>query len=432
MWRKIKESYCRSCQKESERLTVNEIQITGIEKCQNKIIYHYIISGEWKKYFRLEQEFFVSYEEDITLVPDSMLVIPFMVNILPIAWVCNANISIDSIDESFYKNIEKIKEGYINMYPHVNFGGMINVNDVVDNSYVSNGDTATLFSGGVDAFSTLITHIKEKPILITLWGADVKLDDFDGWKRVKEHAMETGLNFNCINLFVKSSFRLFINEDTLSDLVIDYAGDNWWHGFQHGIGLIGHVAPLAYLHKIKTLYIASSFTIREKGKVTCASDPTIDNYVHMGSCITVHDGYELTRQKKLERICDYKRKSGKKISLRVCWMSRGGSNCCSCEKCYRTIAGIVAEGENPIEYGFDIEKKIFGDIKKSIKYKIVFDDVTRTYWHEIQQRFVDNPYRLSAAMRWIVDEDFETKDKKRVGIYKRIYLIGRKIYIGSL
>ena len=32
--------------------------------------------------------------------------------------------------------------------------------------------------------------------------------------------------------------------------------------------------------------------------------------------------------------------------------SQEGDNCCMCEKCYRTMAGLWAEGENPENYGF--------------------------------------------------------------------------------
>ena len=89
-----------------------------------------------------------------------------------------------------------------------------------------------------------------------------------------------------------------MDESKLTKLVEKYANDDWWHGFQHGIGLIGHAAPLAYLFNIDNLYIASSYTIKDKGKVTCASDPTIDNYVKFSDCHVIHDGYEYGRQEK--------------------------------------------------------------------------------------------------------------------------------------
>lgn len=46
---------------------------------------------------------------------------------------------------------------------------------------------ATFFSGGVDAFSTLISHIDETPELFTLWGNDILYDNQSGWKNVEKH-----------------------------------------------------------------------------------------------------------------------------------------------------------------------------------------------------------------------------------------------------
>ena len=43
------------------------------------------------------------------------------------------------------------------------------------------------------------------------------------------------------------------------------------------------------------------------------------------------------------------------MKLRVCWESAGGSNCCHCEKCLRTILAIYAEGADPRDFGFDYE-----------------------------------------------------------------------------
>lgn len=93
----------------------------------------------------------------------------------------------------------------------------------------------------------------------------------------------------------KTNFRSFINERKLNCLVKN-SGDGWWHGFQHGIGLLGHGAPIAYLKGLKCIYIASSYT--PKDNVTCASHPSIDNCVEFCNCHIIHDQYEYSRQEK--------------------------------------------------------------------------------------------------------------------------------------
>jgi len=53
------------------------------------------------------------------------------------------------------------------MYPEFSFKGKINVKNIIKNTY-SNDNSLVLFSGGVDAFQTLLSHIDEKPYLLTL------------------------------------------------------------------------------------------------------------------------------------------------------------------------------------------------------------------------------------------------------------------------
>lgn len=395
---------------------MNRVVLSDIVVDKNRVEYKYTAKGEISKYLNLDEDFFIEYSEDIDTVSKSILAIPFVCNFLPIIWVLDAVLCLDEIDKDFYDGIALIKKGYMDMYPNVEFKGSLGADRIVDNSYTPAEKTAAFFSGGVDAFSTLISHYKEKPTLITLWGSDVKLDDIEGWNVVKEHAIKTAKAFDTKNLFIKTSFRCFLNEGKLGNLVYDKAKDYWWHGFQHGIGLIGHAAPFAYKHRLKTVYIASSFTIKEKGIITCASDPTIDNYVKMGSCKTIHDGYEYSRQDKVHNIVAFRNNNDLNFELRVCWQSRGGHNCCKCEKCYRTIYEIIAENAKPAKYGFSI--KDISIIEKDIKNKIFLSNIIIPLWKDIQIRFNENKEYLSPnpLYNWIYETDF---DKINSGFRKK-------------
>ena len=258
---------------------MNSVILNKIIVEKNRVEYKYTANGLVKEYLNLDKKFFIEYSIDISDVPRSILVITFLCNMLPISWICDAEINVNEVDKDFFDSIKEFEQGYINMYPKINFKGTLIANNIVDNSYIPSHQTASFFSGGVDAFSTLISHAEEKPTLVTLWGSDVKLTDIKGWNIVRKHAIETAKEFNTNNLFIKTSFRLFLKEGELGNLVYKKARDYWWHGFQHGIGLIGHIAPYAYINKLSKVYIASSFTEKDRGKVTCASDPTIDNFV---------------------------------------------------------------------------------------------------------------------------------------------------------
>ena len=66
----------------------------------------------------------------------------------------------------------------------------------------------------------------------------------------------------------------------------------------------------------------------------------------------IHDGYENNRQMKIHSICQFHKRTGMPVEVRVCYETDQGNNCCHCEKCTRTMLGIMAEGEDPRNYGF--------------------------------------------------------------------------------
>ena len=237
----------------------------------------------------------------------------------------------------------------------------------------------------MDAFATLVAHAEEKPRLITLWGADVKLTDVDGWEKVKQHVLETSHKFDLASpVLVKTTFRNILNEGTLQTLC-EASGESWWYGFQHGIAIIGHAAPFAYLNRWKTVYIASTNTIKDK--LICASDPTIDNQVRLVSTRVWHDQYEYSRQQKVQHIVEYCRTSGIALQFRVCWQSAGGCNCGYCEKCTRTLYNLLAEGGNPCNFGFEHWNKHAALHELVARHAISIMPHLCPFWSDIQDRF---------------------------------------------
>lgn len=387
----------------------NKICINSVNISQNRIEICYLVEGECCKYFNTEcgNMFWTEYSESIEHVPNSIAIIPFVVNVLPIVWLTDAVLEVEEIDKVFYESINQFKQGYIDMYPMMKFGGSIETKCLVENNKEHTEKVAAFFSGGVDAFASLIAHADESPILLTLWGSDIKLDDQLGWNNVRSHLDETASLFGIEKICIKTNFRTFINEGGLNRLVVQ-SGDAWWHGFQHGIGLIGHAAPIAFILKLKTVYIASSYT--KDDDVTCASSPSIDNNVRFGCCNVIHDQYEYRRQEKVTHICDYVKRTHKNILLRVCWQSSGGANCCNCEKCYRTIFALMAEGESPSQYGFENIEDSIGIIGKRIQKRLIMNPmICIPYWKDIQKRFIENRENVVKihGLDWIYEFNFD-------------------------
>lgn len=375
------------------------VRATTIEG--NTIRYRFVLSGPWKAAIRAES-LEIKYGMDVSSVPEGIAVIPLLVNILPIAWVYDAEVSIPTCDADFFNCLPDVKRGYERMYPMMRFGGELEVGRLEGNSGDRKG-AICFFSGGMDAFDTLIRHVDEAPLLLTLRGADVSLEDDEGWDRVRGHIEEVGRDFGIDWLTVESAFREFLNHEVLNSKV-ELSGDDWWHGFQHGLGLIGHAAPIAYLLGKEVVYIASSFTAEDAG-TTCASDPSIDNHVRFCGARVVHDGYECSRQDKARNIVRFSKKTGTPVRLRVCWESEGGSNCCTCEKCGRTILELMAEGADPRSFGFEYSRRRFDYLMRKLHYYLIIP--FPQFYRDAARAARDNGVELPASTRWVFSPNIE-------------------------
>ena len=410
----------------------NRLRITKITVTRDTITCTYRVSGPWSRYFYSDNIFCITYSDDISSVPESVAAIPFLCNILPIAWLNDGVIELDECDGDFYRSIPEFKKGYEAMYPMLTFSGELAAGAVIENGSQALKGSAAFFSGGVDAFSTLISHMEEKPRLLTLWGADIKLDNKQGWEKVSRHLHSTADLYGLGYVEIKSPFREFINEAALNELVKD-SGDGWWHGFQHGIGLIGHAAPYLYAKGLKTVYIASSLSPGDQ--TPCASYPTIDDHVRFCGCRVVHDGFDYRRQDKVRSLCNFTRDTGTSIPLRVCWQSSGGTNCCKCEKCARTMLAIQAEGLCPSDFGFEWNTKT----RKQIKYRLLKYERIKDYrWQPIIDRMRETHTTPGdrAEWGWLINKSIEelnntaAKRMRHTKCWKLLRKIKRRL-IGS-
>ena len=387
----------------------NHLRVTSVEvEGGGSLTCSFEVEGPWSNVF-LTRKFTAVYSEDISAVPESVLIVPFLANVLPVAWVFDAVISADEVDEDFHGCLESVRRGYEKMYPALKFGGLLQARKISASQIRMVGSPLAFFSGGVDAFQTLIAHLDEKPCLFTVWGADVPLDDSEGWRRVEEHQRAVAEDFSLGRHTVVSNLRSIVDEHAMWERV-KAGGDGWWHGFQHGLGLLGLAAPVSYLKRVGTIYIASSFTAADRGRATCASDPSIDNNVSFCGTRTWHDGYDLTRQEKIRNLVRFSRSWGKPIRIRVCWESEGGSNCSHCEKCLRTILALYAEKAEPRNFGFDYDD--FDEL--GIELRERFPGIVPESWlnsqYAPQQRALRSNYSLnevSPGWQWFYEGDVE-------------------------
>ncbi|WP_290800198.1 hypothetical protein [Flavobacterium sp.] len=358
---------------------VFKIKSIKFEDEGKKIVYDYEYDVGIAKYFNKSESFFVAYDVDVSDTPLSIAIIPFLSNLVTIAWFVDFIIEIDEIDETFLHAIEIIKKEFKSAYPKLELNkDFIVYKNKIKNSYKTQS-SAMLFSGGVDAYATYFRNFKKKLDLITIHGADVEINDTDQWNRIITlNSKEKILNHNEKH-YIKSNLRAFYTYNV--DMLLPNLG--WWGSVQHGLALNGVVAPLAQKKGYENIFIASSYT--DNIKITWGSTPEIDNNISWASTRVIHDGYELKRQDKLSFIVNFLKNNELEVKLRVCYsLLNKNVNCSKCEKCHRTILGIIVANANPNNYGFSVTEKIYDEVLE--KYKNGFNSEGVNYfWWEILQ-----------------------------------------------
>lgn len=361
----------------------SRIRLRSVLREKNKFIYDYDLEGDVAKFFAERRPFMIEYGCDLEAVPDSVAVIPFMSLVLPVCWLTGSELEVAEADEDFVESIDEIRRGYSAMYPDLCFSARLKIGRRIKNTVdFSLRRVLCLFSGGVDATSTLLSNLCYKPELLTIWGADIYFEQENAWHLAQKSIKETAAAFQLSWAFVKSSFRYVLDEKKLTQTYASKVNENWWHGFEHGIALLGHTAPYAYKNNIMDIKIAATYDATEKNRQPCASDPIIDEKMRFCGCKIYHDGFEKTRTDKVRQIVRFAEKNHTKINLRVCWEQITGVNCCVCEKCGRTIFAIYAAGGDPKDFGFDLTAQKKAKILENIRSGRIYQN---KFWDEIRQ-----------------------------------------------
>lgn len=403
------------------------IKITVVDVTVDKVFFKFETSNDLDEFFfknEMSIELMENQEFDLTTVPESILIIPAICNVLPIIWFFDSTLIVNELDEVFYKSIPNIKQGYKDMYKKAILKGKYKINSLKNNNYVSKNKYLAFFSAGVDSVAMAVKYMDYKPNLITLWGSDVPLTQQEGWDILKNNVDNFSNEFNLNNFYVKSDFRQLLDTTKLYNCFpeeLEYDGD-WWHAAQHGISIISHATFLAYLLKVKYILFASSHKyskediLKRENIIPSASSPIIDNEIKFASCQVIHDGWENSRSDKIKEIIEYKHENGTLFNLHVCWYSTNGKNCNVCEKCARTYFNLMARGENPSAYGFNVHKTDLIQVEKNFKKSILNNENIGGWsihknelinWNDNKELFMnDETYWRTTELKWILDIDF--------------------------
>ena len=393
--------------------------------CEGHLVnYHFSVSPELEKYFTAKT-LFVEYDRNVEDVPDSILAIPFVSCLLAFSWVVDCNLWVREIDKTFYNSVSRIREAYREIYDHFPLKGrfapaILRHNDISHIKH-SPSNAILLFSGGADCQATFIRNMSKCPVLCNIQGWYRDLDQVDiAADADKRDISRFAEEYQVETCFVRSNFACLFS-DQFDKTFAKSIGDTMWHGFLHSMAFIGIVIPIAYLSAINEILIASSLTIGLN--FYCASNLTTDSeFGFAGTGFTTHDGFELNRQDKMGIIVKHQRETDKPYFMRVC--SFNDHNCCECEKCFRTILGIVAEGGDIKDFGFNIEgslKEHWEDVLYRRAGLMSFKSEKFIHWPHIQKRMRENYDIIKDKdfVDWFLNFDFDKAKREGLRRYYR-------------
>lgn len=321
------------------------------------------INPTLKKRF-LRNDFFVEYDSDIdlSLLDYSIVIMPFIMNVMTIIWISGDTYFIESMDENLFHSLKKVKEVFKRMYPMTQWNGDLIARRLVKNTILKDqgiedqGRVALLFSGGLDSTSSFFSYLDRKKLLIMAWGQyDTPLKDEELWEKRKKAVVEFASCYDSSCSFFRSNYHDFLNWNVLNRASPEIK--NWRIGAVEGMGWAGLVAPILFTKKYTELVLSSSYTW--DFPFPLGTNPFVDNNIVFGNVHCKHDQFEYARIDKACNIVEQCKKNNlERPFLKVCQRNASDdNNCCKCRKCYLTMLPLMIYGENPKDYGFNIEKK---------------------------------------------------------------------------
>ena len=419
-------------------IRIDETRVKNNQTVVSKLSF----SNNVKKYFQ-SSLFFAKYDVNIQNINSSILNIPIVANVIPIAWAIGADIFVEELDKTFLQSLDRIRTVMEKWYPQFSFSTRIHTKNRIVNNFPKERN-ALLFSGGLDSTCSYIKLKSKLPFLIMIWGADIPIAEKEFWEKVKQKYAQFAEVENTRLHVIKSNIRPLLNEKKIIDEFGTFCTQHsWWGAVQHGFSSLGLCAPLTEAERIGNLFIASSCSpdLLKSGK-PWGSHPLIDNKLSWANIQVFHHDQNLGRQDKIRDLLkNYIKTHERYPALRVCYSQFRELNCGKCEKCLRTITGLVLENIDPNKCGFDIDKNFFSLLKKFFvkeRFSLIANNKVGM-WTDIQRHIpktsTNNMYNSKEFFEWFRCFDFSEKFARKnprywlLLIFKRLPESVRKIIV---
>ncbi len=363
------------------------IEISSVSVNDNKLEVNLAFSKKMSKYFH-KNSFQIIYDRNIENVDDSILSIPAVLGTIQIAWAVGVDLYVEKLDETCLLNLKALKKAFEAQYPQFSTSSKIHVQKIVSNKF-NNKQSAMYFSGGLDSLVTYIRHKDQNPLLITLLQVDESNNLKKSFKEQRnlcqKFAEQEGLDIHFIRSELFSDpYNYVINTPLLSsEFKI-----KWMSEIASSFIFLGLIAPIT-VENIGKIILATAYP---KDYWPSHNQSMHFFYFNTMSWADINFVYDanMTRQKKIKYL---KSTPNYFKNILVCTSpvpinSIYPQNCGICEKCWRTIMGLILEGVDPNECNFDVKNNILDDIKNILNTcPFLFYD--RYFFLDIQSHIPD-------------------------------------------
>lgn len=386
-----------------KNLILDKVVVSG-----NKVEYPFRAADALKKYFT-KDKVTIEYDTDMSGVPESILSIPFIGCMAGLMWLADIELWVNDLDKTFYEAFFRIKRAYQEMHSDLPLKGELVPCRFMENTTPKTGKSLLLFGGGIDCQSSFIRHEDSISDVLNIYGW---LGDIAEDNKVDRHDDEFTKKFCAVAgktpRHIRSDFFKVLNLAQIDKDFQKALHTNYWYGLLHSMAFISMGIPMAFEKGLDRIIIASSFRKGIQGY--CTSFITTDSqwsWAENGT--TLHDGFELIRLEKVRLLVEYQKKNGKALPLHVC--SFKDHECCVCDKCFRSVVQIVAEGGNPRDFGFEIKGSLKDFYSKAAPGNVYLWELPKErdrYWPPTMARMKENYENIAEKdfVDWFTTYDF--------------------------
>ncbi|MCF8261477.1 MAG: hypothetical protein K9J12_11940 [Melioribacteraceae bacterium] len=228
------------------------------------------------------------------------------------------------VDSRFNNSLKTIQSIFINWLPHQQLRRFSLPNNIkqIENKTLSDRGLAC-FSGGLDSFYTLLKNKTQITDLLFIKGFGKDNEDPKITTKITNHIHSAAMELDKNVIEISTNLRPFLTKFFPSKII---------HGAM--LASIGHL----FSGTFSSFFIPTSTTYNDL--TPWGSHPLLDPLWSTNFLEVINDGSEADRIQKLRMVSEFEFVLN---NLRVCnnksdlWL-----NCGECEKCIRTMAGLLA------------------------------------------------------------------------------------------